>query len=105
MNLLPAFIDNLATNPTNNTDPAINFLNNTAQATAPVTGAASTILGLTTIFFALGIAAAGLEMVVGALRSAGVLEEKVEKIKYKHGIDHYKDVRDKLSTRRKKDEE
>jgi len=38
-----------------------------------VTGAASTIVGLTTIFYALGIMAAGVALAVGGLRSAGVL--------------------------------
>jgi hypothetical protein len=38
-----------------------------------VTGAASTILGLTTIFYALGIMAAGVALAVGGLRNAGVL--------------------------------
>jgi len=38
-----------------------------------VTGAASTILGLTTIFFALGIMAAGVSLAVGGLRNAGLV--------------------------------
>jgi len=38
-----------------------------------VTGASSTILGLTTIFFALGIMSAGVALTVGGLRNAGVL--------------------------------
>lgn len=38
-----------------------------------VTGAASTILGLTIIFYALGIMAAGVALAVGGLRNAGVL--------------------------------
>lgn len=38
-----------------------------------VTGAASTILGLTTIFFALGIMSAGVSLAVGGLRSAGLV--------------------------------
>lgn len=38
-----------------------------------VTGAASTIVGLTTIFYALGIMAAGVGLAVGGLRSAGLV--------------------------------
>jgi len=38
-----------------------------------VTGAASTVLGLTTIFFALGIMAAGVSLAVGGLRNAGLI--------------------------------
>ncbi|HPE15264.1 MAG TPA: hypothetical protein PLT65_05570 [Bacilli bacterium] len=38
-----------------------------------VTGAASTILGLTTIFYSLGIMSAGVALAVGGLRSAGVM--------------------------------
>jgi len=38
-----------------------------------VTGAASTILGLTTIFFALGIMSAGVSLAVGGLRNAGMV--------------------------------
>jgi hypothetical protein len=38
-----------------------------------VTGAASTIVGLTTIFYALGIMSAGVSLAVNSLRRAGVL--------------------------------
>ncbi len=38
-----------------------------------VTGAASTILGLTTLFFALGIMSAGVALTVGGLRNAGIM--------------------------------
>lgn len=38
-----------------------------------VTGAASTVLGLTTIFFALGIMSAGVALAVGGLRNAGLI--------------------------------
>ncbi len=44
-----------------------------AQANNNVTGAASTIVGLTTIFFALGIMAAGVALAVGGLRNAGLV--------------------------------
>jgi hypothetical protein len=38
-----------------------------------VTGAASTILNLTTIFFALGIMSSGVALAVGGLRNAGLV--------------------------------
>ena len=38
-----------------------------------VTGAASTVLGLTTIFFALGIMAAGVSLAITGLRNAGLV--------------------------------
>jgi len=38
-----------------------------------VTGAASTILGLTTIFYALGIMSAGVSLTVSGLRNAGIV--------------------------------
>jgi len=38
-----------------------------------VTGAAGTILGLTTLFFALGIASAGIAVAAQGLRAAGML--------------------------------
>lgn len=38
-----------------------------------VTGASSTILGLTTLFFALGIASAGIAIAAQGLRAAGLL--------------------------------
>ena len=38
-----------------------------------VTGAASTILGLTTLFFALAIASAGIAIAAQGLRAAGML--------------------------------
>ncbi len=38
-----------------------------------VTGAESTILGLTPLFFALGIMSAGVALTVGGLRNAGVM--------------------------------
>ncbi len=44
----------------------------TAQA-GNVTGASSTILGLTTIFFALGIASAGIAIAAQGLRAAGMM--------------------------------
>jgi len=38
-----------------------------------VTGAASTILGLVTLFYALGVMSAGVAITVGGLRSAGIM--------------------------------
>ena len=43
------------------------------KAGTNVTGASSTILGLTTIFFALGIASAGIAIAAQGLRAAGML--------------------------------
>lgn len=56
VNLIPTVADEIAT----------------AQA-GNVTGAASTILGLTVIFFALGIMASGVALAVGGLRNAGLV--------------------------------
>ena len=44
-----------------------------AAQSGNVTGAASTVLGLTTIFFALGIMAAGVSLAVSGLRQAGLV--------------------------------
>lgn len=44
-----------------------------AAQSGNVTGAASTIVGLTTIFYALGIMAAGVSLAVGGLRNAGLV--------------------------------
>ena len=41
--------------------------------TGNVTGAASTILGLTTLFFAMSIMAVGISITVGALRQAQIM--------------------------------
>ena len=40
---------------------------------ANLTGAANTILGLTPLFFALGIMSAGVALAVGGLRNAGLV--------------------------------
>lgn len=45
---------------------------NAAQS-GNVTGAASTVLGLVTLFYALGILSAGVAITVGGLRNAGVM--------------------------------
>ena len=44
-----------------------------AAQSGNVTGASSTILGLTTVFYALGIMSAGVALAVGGLRGAGVM--------------------------------
>ena len=44
-----------------------------AAQTGNVSGAASSVLDLTTIFFALGIMAAGVSLAVGGLRNAGLV--------------------------------
>ncbi|UCD21008.1 MAG: hypothetical protein JSW08_00455 [archaeon] len=44
-----------------------------ASTSGNVTGASATILGLTTLFFALGIAAAGISVAAQGLRSAGLI--------------------------------
>jgi len=43
------------------------------NVTTNVTGAAGTILGLTTLFFSLGIMSAGVALTVGGLRNAGIM--------------------------------
>ena len=50
-----------------------NIINATLGETCNVSGAASTILSLTTLFFALGIAAAGIAMATQGLQAAGLL--------------------------------
>jgi len=45
----------------------------TANSSTNLTGAASTILGLTPLFFALGIMSAGVALAVGGLRNAGLV--------------------------------
>jgi len=47
--------------------------NNGSGSPTNVTGAADTILGLTTLFFALGIASAGIAVAAQGLRAAGML--------------------------------
>ncbi len=48
-------------------------INSTGGNVSSVTGAASTIIGLTTLFFALGIASAGIAVAAQGLRAAGML--------------------------------
>ena len=40
---------------------------------ANITGSSATLLGLTTIFYAIGIMASGVSLAVGGLRNAGVV--------------------------------
>jgi hypothetical protein len=47
--------------------------NGSATGVSNVTGASGTILGLTTLFFALGIMTAGVALAVGGLRNAGMV--------------------------------
>ena len=47
-----------------------NGVNNSATN---VTGAASTLIGLTTLFFAIGIMAAGIDMAMRGLKNAGLV--------------------------------
>ena len=44
-----------------------------AQNNGNVTGASSTIVGLTTLFFSLGIMSAGISLAIGGLRNAGIV--------------------------------
>ena len=44
-----------------------------AQDNGNVTGASSTIVGLTTLFFSLGIMSAGISLAIGGLRNAGIV--------------------------------
>ena len=44
-----------------------------AQDSGNITGAADTIVGLTTLFYALGIMSAGISLAVGGLRQAGLV--------------------------------
>ncbi len=51
----------------------VRFGNNTASATVNINGAASTILGLTPLFFSLGVMSAGVALAIGGLRNAGLV--------------------------------
>ena len=44
-----------------------------ASTATNVTGAAATLIDLSTLFFAIGIMAAGVSLAVGGLRNAGIL--------------------------------
>jgi len=63
VNLIPAIADSV--------NAAI--YENGTVANKNVTGSSATILDLTTLFFALGIMAAGVSLAVGGLRNAGML--------------------------------
>jgi hypothetical protein len=47
--------------------------NSSGHLNSNLTGASGTILGLTPLFFALGIMAAGVALTIGGLRNAGVM--------------------------------
>jgi uncharacterized membrane protein YhaH (DUF805 family) len=60
--------------PVANTVADARFINGTsAHGSTNVTGAASTILGLTVLFFALAIVTAGIALTAQGLRAAGLL--------------------------------
>ena len=65
--LIPTIADEIA----GATD--IEFVGTGGLVNSTVTGASATILGLTTIFFALGIASAGIAMAAQGMRAAGLL--------------------------------
>ena len=65
VNLIPAIADQVY---------AARYVNGTGYTTdSRVTGASGTLLGLTPLFFALGIMSAGVALTVGGLRNAGVM--------------------------------
>ena len=67
VNLIPTVADSVA---------AARYVNGSASLgtnASLVSGSAGTILGLTPLFFALGIMAAGIALTVGGLRNAGVM--------------------------------
>ena len=68
VNLIPTIADSVVCAQNSNTEGCAGL-----GIEANVTGAASTILGLTTIFFALGIMAAGVSLAIGGLRNAGLV--------------------------------
>ena len=55
------------------TNLAPSVASSVADAQQNVSGAASAILGLTNIFFALGIMSAGVSLAIGGLRQAGLV--------------------------------
>lgn len=62
--LVPAVADEVA---------AARFSNVSAGTATNVTGAASTILGLTTLFFSLAVAAVGIGISASALKQSGLM--------------------------------
>lgn len=82
-------------------NPAISYGSN-------VTGVASTILDLTPLIFIIGVLAAGISLISGGLRNAGMYESKTEKLREKaskignkaKGIVHYEKNRDKITKRK-----
>jgi len=66
VNLIPTVADQISVAKTN--DGTVDLAN-----LSTVNSTAATILDLTTIFFALGIMAAGVSLAVGGLRNAGLV--------------------------------
>ncbi len=67
VNLMPSIADSVA---------GARYINGTVGLgtnSSHVTGASSTILGLTPLFYALGVMSAGVALTVGGLRNAGVM--------------------------------
>ena len=68
VNLMPVVADSVH---------AARYYNNTLSGvglnSTNVTGGASTILGLTPLFFSLGIMSAGVALTVGGMRNAGIM--------------------------------
>jgi len=54
-------------------DAVFTSTHHNATASTNVTGATSTIIGLTTLFFVLGVTAAGIAVAAQGLRSAGLI--------------------------------
>ncbi len=63
VNLLPTVADQIY---------AVRY-NGSGAEVGNVSGASGTILGLTTLFFALGIMSAGVSLAIGGLRNAGLV--------------------------------
>lgn len=69
VNLIGEVADNVSTAQTNDGSSSYADIENIST----ISPTSSTILGLTTIFFALGIMAAGVSLAVGGLRNAGLV--------------------------------
>ena len=54
-------------------DQVFEVQNGVNNSITNVTGAASTLIGLTTLFFAIGIMAAGIDMAMRGLKNAGLV--------------------------------
>lgn len=67
VSLIPSVADQVASARNNE------FIGTDGLVNSTVTGSAGTILGLTTLFFALGITSVGIAIAAQGLRAAGVL--------------------------------